>query len=68
MPFPADHLAMIVAQSIDALGLARYVLLRQDHGRPVGFRLAAKIDLSTRRQYWAMRPSFEPEPRFAELG
>jgi pimeloyl-ACP methyl ester carboxylesterase len=36
-----DHLAEVMAQFIDTLGLKRYSLYMQDFGGPVGFRLAA---------------------------
>jgi pimeloyl-ACP methyl ester carboxylesterase len=35
-----DHLAEVVDQFTDALGLERYSLFLQDYGGPVGFRLA----------------------------
>ena len=35
-----DHLAEVMEQLAQALGLARYVLFVQDYGGPVGFRLA----------------------------
>ena len=35
-----DHLAAVVGQFTQALGLARYTLVMQDYGGPVGFRLA----------------------------
>jgi pimeloyl-ACP methyl ester carboxylesterase len=35
-----DHLAAIVGRFVDQLGLASYVLLMQDYGGPIGFRLA----------------------------
>lgn len=37
-----DHLADVVEQFVDALGLTRYSLYLQDFGGPVGFRLAAR--------------------------
>jgi pimeloyl-ACP methyl ester carboxylesterase len=35
-----DHLAEIMTQFSEALGLARYTLYMQDYGGPVGFRMA----------------------------
>jgi pimeloyl-ACP methyl ester carboxylesterase len=35
-----DHYAEIMGRFTEALGLGRYTLYMQDHGRPVGFRLA----------------------------
>jgi pimeloyl-ACP methyl ester carboxylesterase len=35
-----DHLAAVVGQFTQALGLTRYTLVVQDYGGPVGFRLA----------------------------
>ena len=35
-----DHLAAVVGHFTQALGLARYTLVMQDYGGPVGFRLA----------------------------
>src|SRR5436190_16912672 len=35
-----DHLAAIMTQFSEALGLARYTLYMQDYGGPVGFRMA----------------------------
>lgn len=35
-----DHLAGIIGRFTEALGLDRYVLVAQDYGGPVGFRLA----------------------------
>jgi len=35
-----DHLASVVGQFTERLGLARYALFVQDYGGPVGFRLA----------------------------
>jgi len=35
-----DHLAEIMNQFTDALGLSRYTLYMQDYGGPVGFRMA----------------------------
>jgi pimeloyl-ACP methyl ester carboxylesterase len=35
-----DHLADVMEHFCDALGLSRYVLVIQDYGGPVGFRLA----------------------------
>jgi pimeloyl-ACP methyl ester carboxylesterase len=35
-----DHLAAVLGQFTQALGLARYTLVMQDYGGPVGFRLA----------------------------
>jgi pimeloyl-ACP methyl ester carboxylesterase len=35
-----DHLAAVLGQFTQALGLARYSLVMQDYGGPVGFRLA----------------------------
>jgi pimeloyl-ACP methyl ester carboxylesterase len=37
-----DHLADIVEQFVEALGLTRYGLYMQDFGGPVGFRLATR--------------------------
>jgi pimeloyl-ACP methyl ester carboxylesterase len=36
-----DHLAEVMEQFVDALGLKRYSVYMQDFGGPVGFRLAA---------------------------
>jgi pimeloyl-ACP methyl ester carboxylesterase len=36
-----DHLAQVIEEFVDALGLKRYSLYLQDFGGPVGFRLAA---------------------------
>ena len=35
-----DHLAAVLGDFTQALGLARYTLVMQDYGGPVGFRLA----------------------------
>jgi pimeloyl-ACP methyl ester carboxylesterase len=35
-----DHLAAVVGRFTEVLGLARYTLVMQDYGGPVGFRLA----------------------------
>jgi pimeloyl-ACP methyl ester carboxylesterase len=35
-----DHLATVVGRFTEVLGLARYTLVMQDYGGPVGFRLA----------------------------
>ncbi len=35
-----DHLAEVVAALLDRIGVARYSLILQDYGGPVGFRLA----------------------------
>jgi pimeloyl-ACP methyl ester carboxylesterase len=37
-----DHLADVMEQFVDMLGLTRYSLYMQDFGGPVGFRLAAR--------------------------
>jgi len=37
-----DHLADVLEQFVDALGLRRYALYMQDFGGPVGFRLATR--------------------------
>jgi pimeloyl-ACP methyl ester carboxylesterase len=37
-----DHLADVMENFVDALGLQRYALYMQDFGGPVGFRLAAR--------------------------
>jgi pimeloyl-ACP methyl ester carboxylesterase len=35
-----DHLALVMEQFTDAMGLGRYSLFMQDYGAPIGFRMA----------------------------
>ena len=37
-----DHLAEVIEDFVEALGLDRYVLLQQDYGGPIGMRLAVR--------------------------
>ena len=41
-PYTFDHLANIIEQFTDRLGLDRYALYMQDFGGPVGFRVASR--------------------------
>ena len=79
-----DHIASVMDDFTQALGLSHYTLYMQDYGGPVGFRMALAhpervqalivqdavahneglgVNWTTRRAFWADRPSYEKKLR-----
>ena len=59
-----DHIASVMNDFTQALGLSHYTLYTQDYGGLVGFRMALAhpelgANWATRRAFWADRPAYE---------